>query len=405
MCYFLFLLAACCYSRYLSNPPSSKRWLTLALPLFAASFAMQSLLVYFYALFLFFFLRQEQGYGIAAAWRFCLRNAAALATPIVFFVAVRWLFPSYGIYQAYNKIQLSPLYLAKWLVVVPKRIAVDQLKDLAFAGRETLFFLALVGFSAAVLLPAWWAMRLPSRRLSGRQFALAFGYAVFLFYMVVFPYAIVGKFPVINTYFSRHGLLAAVPIAIGLVAVLRYALRNDRLFATCVGIVLVFCLVLQTRGYILWQNRYIKYLAIVEHLKRQPDELAGFVVLEDKADFGMPETISTYETSWMTKRAYGNERHLGFDATNFTQEAFRDMDVPAKHEYYMSRDFKPSRDASWITIDRGSAATELDIYPGYLGAGSKKRDFLELLIDVSIRPVEVPWTVDSPAETVSPKNR
>jgi hypothetical protein len=358
VCYFLFLLAACCYSQYLSDPPTSKRWLVLSLLLFMASFSMQSLLVCFYALFLFFFLRQEQGYGIAAAWRFCLRNAAALATPVVFFVAVRLLFPTHGTYEAYNKIELSPVNLAKWLVVVPKRLVVDPVKDLAFAGREPLFFLALVGFSLAVLWPAWWAMRLPSRRLSGRQFALTLGYAVLLYYLAMLPYSIVGKFPVINTYFSRHGMLAAVPIAIGLVVVLRFTLRNDWLFGAGVGMALVFCLVLQTRGYILWQNRYIKYLAVLEYLEHHPDELAGFVVLEDKADFGMPEQFRTTEINWLTKRAYGNERHMGFDALNFTQDSFHRMDVPAKHEYYMSGDFKPGHDASWITIKRDSDDTE-----------------------------------------------
>jgi hypothetical protein len=398
VCYFLFLLAACCYSRYLSDPPSSKRWLALALPLFAASFAMQSLLVYFYALFLFFFLREQRGYGLAAAWRFGLRNAPALALPVVFFFAVRWLFPTYGTYEEYNQIQWSPLFLAKWLAVVPKRIALDQLRDLAFAAREPLFFLALAAFAAAVLLPAWWILRLPSRRLSGRQFALALGYAVFLFYMAAFPYSIVGKFPVINTTYSRHGLLAAVPIAIGLAAVLRFALRSDRLFAACVGIVLAICVVQQTRAYILWQNRYIKFVAIVEHLRRTPDELAPIVVLDDKAQFGMPEFFRNYEANWITKRAYGNERHMGFDTTNFTKEYFDQMNVPAKRAYCMAHDFQPGDGASWITIEPTSPKTELGVYLGYLTAGAHTNEFLDSLVDVKIEPAEVPFSLDEPDE-------
>jgi hypothetical protein len=353
----------------------------------------------------FFFLRAEQGFGIAAAWRFCLRNAAALATPVVFFVAMRLLFPTYGTYEAYNKVQFSPLFVAKWLVVVPKRIAVDQLKDVTFAGREPLFFLALVGFAAIVLVPALAAMRLPMRRLTPRRFAIMLGYAVFLFYAAMFPYAIVGKFPYIHTYTSRHGLLAAIPIAIGLVAVLRYVLRGDRLFAASVAAVLVFCVVMQTRGYVLWQNRYIKYLAIAEHLRREPNELAPFVVLEDNADFGMPEPFRNYETNWITKRAYGNERHMGFDETNFTPEYFRQMDVPAKREYCMARDFKGGGEASWVTVERASPRTELGIYLGYLAAGADEPDFLESLVDTSIRPVEVPWALESPLAEPVPGGR
>ncbi|MEX0676132.1 MAG: hypothetical protein WD063_03605 [Pirellulales bacterium] len=393
VCYFLFFLAACCYSRYLSDPASSKRWLALAVPLFLLSFTTQSLLVYFYALLLFFFLRQAQGYGITAAWRFCLRNALALALPVAFFLTVRWSSPSHGTYESYNQVQLTPLHLAKWLVVVPKRIALDSLRELAFV--QPLFFLALAAWSTVVLVPGWWARRLPSRRLTGREFALVLGYAIGLFYMGVFPYAAVGKFPVINTYTSRHGLLAAVPIAIGLVAVLRYALRKDGVFSAGVGAVLLCCLMLQTRSYILWQNRYIKYLAIVENLKDQPDRLASFVVLQDDADFGMPEAIRSYEASWITKRAYGNERHMGFDPANFTQEYFRQMDVPAKHEYYSSREFQPSRDASWIKVERNSSLTDLGIYLGYLAAGSGKHDFLKSLVRLSVRRVEVPWEVGS----------
>jgi hypothetical protein len=402
VCYFLFLLASCCYSRYLSDPPSSKWWLVLALPLFLASFAMQSLLVYFYALFLFFFLRQQQGFGVAALWRFALRNAVALVMPVVFFLTVHWLFPTYGTYEEYNQIKMSPVLFAKWLVVVPKRVALDQLKDLGFAGREPLFFLALLGFAAVVLLPAWWVRRLPSKRPTGREFAYTFAYAVFLFYAAVFPYAIVGKFPVVNEYTSRHGLLAAVPIAIGMVAVLRYALRNDRLFAVSVGIVLAICVVQKTRASILWQNRYIKYVAIVEHLKDTPDELASFVVLDDQANFGMPTHYRNYEVNWITKRAYGNERHMGFDTTNFTPEYYKQMNVPAKRAFCMAGDFEPSDDVSWITIEDRSPYTELGTYLGYLLAGSQRHDFLESLVDLSIRPAKVPWTLDEPADTPPP---
>jgi hypothetical protein len=293
---------------------------------------------------------------------------------------------------------MSPTFVAKWLVVVPKRIAVDQLKDVAFAGREPTFFLALVGFSAIVLLPALLAMRLPTRQITGRQFAIALAYAIFLFYAAAFPYAIVGKFPVINDYTSRHGLLAAIPIAIGLVVVPRFALRSDRWFAAGVLLVLMFCVVMQTRGYILWQNRYIKYVAIVEHLRRQPDELAPLVVIEDNADFGMSEPFRSYETNWITKRAYGNERHLGFDKTNFTSDYFHQMDVPAKHEYCMSRDFKPGPEASWITVDRASDASELRIYLDYLTAGAGEADFLKSLLNVNVRTVDVPFDVGAPAK-------
>jgi hypothetical protein len=101
--------------------------------------------------------------------------------------------------------------------------------------------------------------------------------------------------------------------------------------------------------------------------------------------------------NWITKRAFGNERHLGFDASEFDEATFRRIHVPVKHAYYMSRDFRPGRDASWVKIERGSDDSELEIYLRYLTSGPDEPEFLRSLVRLEIEPVEVPWPVDSRA--------
>jgi hypothetical protein len=95
--------------------------------------------------------------------------------------------------------------------------------------------------------------------------------------------------------------------------------------------------------------------------------------------------------NWLTKQAFGNERHLGFDATTFDESMFRRMDVPVKRAYHMARDFEPGQGASRITIERDSDKSELEIYLGYFGAGSNLSEFLKSLVRLSVQPAEVPW--------------
>jgi hypothetical protein len=132
---------------------------------------------------------------------------------------------------------------------------------------------------------------------------------------------------------------------------------------------------------VLWQNRYVKYLAIVENLKGQDAKLQSVVVFDDRADIGRHEILRSYEADWMLKRAFGNERHIGFDAKLIDKATFARSQRDWDREYYMFSEAVFGPNATKIAVVQNSSLSEPKIFFEYYFGGAEERNaFLKSLV-------------------------
>lgn len=395
----LFLLAACIYSRHLKDFSLRSPLVWLALVLFLLSFTIESLLVFFYGLFAYFFWI-EHGRASWPAVRASLRqHSVALILPPIYFAAKHFLFPVRGHFAEYNQLEPSLTNFVKCLVVAPKRIMFDQLIDAVhFVGGAPKFFLIL----AAICLPACIVaglllVRRPTRRPSARECLAMIGFAVFMFIAAMFAYCAVGKFPLINNYNCRHGLLASIPIAIAVVAVWRFMAHSNGLYCWGMLAALLLCMTLSWRSEIRWENRYAKYLAIVENLRDYQAELTPSVVIDDRSRLGMPEMTRDYEINWMLKQATGNERHLGLNSVeadaNAAATLSRDL-YQWDREFYMFQDVPYpetqgplhfDEDTTRVVVSDAEPANELATAAGIAFSSDKRqRELVKSLVKLKL---------------------
>ena len=372
--------------------PSPRRLVALAL-LALAMVLMNSLFVWIYGVLFCAFLATAERYRVRDAWAFFKRHPLIHILPPLEFLALRLAFPRAGQAAHYNEIQVDPGQIGKMLVVAPKRIVVDQVVDFfAFVRHDPAFFSMLVIYAVVALAGVGWAMRrAETQRPTARKLAdILLGSAV-LFVTGVFPYAVVGKFPQVDNYCDRHAILTLVPVAVGIVIVLRFVIRSDRGFRIAGMIVLTSCCVLQLRNYVLWQNRYIKYLAVIENLKGQEDRLQSVIVFDDHADFGKREQLRAYEANRMLKQAFHDERHIGFDATLLNKAMFDHAQHELDRVLNMFSDAKFGSEATLVDIERGGPLSESRIFFGYYLACDERAAFVKPLVKLRF--------TDTPVET------
>jgi hypothetical protein len=382
--YAAFFTGMVVYFRDLRPPKPASLRMLLAVGLFAIALALlSSNLVYIYGMFACVFLASGHAPWIRSSLTFAKENLLFLILPPVEFFAIRLAFPRTGRAVHYNEIQPDSGQVAKMMLVAPKRIVIDQLADLwSFVRHDTAFFALLLVYAALAFAGiAIGIRRFPTRRPTGKQLLGILVGAAVLFAAGVFPYAIVGKFMQINSYNDRHAILAMLPVAIGIVMVLRFALRSDRAFRIAGLILLVLCCVLQVRNYVLWQNRYVKYLAIAENLKGQEDRLQSIIVFDDQAELGERELLRGYEANWILKQAFQDERHIGFDAKLINKAAFDHARNDLERNVYMFQDAQFGPNSTRIDVLRETPLTEPMIYCKYYLSGADERNaFLKSLV-------------------------
>jgi hypothetical protein len=392
MAYAAFFMGLAVYFRELQPPRVLSLRFSSSLILLAISFSvMNSLYVYIYGVLFCVFLAVAKKPYVHSGWRFVTQNLLLVALPPIEFLALRLIFPRTGRWTSYNEIELDSGQIGKMMLVAPKRIVLDPLFDLAgFVLHSPAFFLLLFAYAVAALVLVGWALRRASTgRPSSKSLLLILVGSAVLFVSGVFPYAAVGKFPQINSYNDRHGILALLPVAIGIVMVLRYSLRGDRAFHIAGMAVLALCGAVQMRNYVLWQNRYVKYLAMIENLKGQEAHLNSVVVFDDHADFGERELLRAHEANWILKQAFQDERHIGFDAKLINKVTFTRAQQDWDRAYYMFSQASFGPTATRIDVLRDNALSEPRIFFGYyLASGEKRAEFLKSLLKLTFIDTE-----------------
>lgn len=268
----LFLLSAWSIAKAI-DASGPRQWLLRFLGVigFVLSFTNAALLVYyagFYILFFFSYRRISQLPLLISVWRFVRRFPELLLLPPATWWARSILTPQYGWYERYNEPQLGqiPVNLGSFFRNVP---AYTFNAALAWISAHPIIVCAMLGASLLWYLLGPRDCIFTRSSMSTLHF-LWFG-AVLLVFAVI-PFAAAGKYfwPVPIGEISRHCILAPLPGAIILFALLRLVLTwrlgmTSRLMAPIVAFLLVVLGVQYTPVYLLERAEWIHSRSILCH--------------------------------------------------------------------------------------------------------------------------------------------
>jgi len=198
--------------------------------------------------------------------------------PLVFLFAQKKLNAVHKIYGNYNSLFTDPIKISKNLIkslIYPQIQFVEKIKD--HLMDDPFDFLLILSVSAVISMVLVYLLRYKpvvsqvSLKVKTSPSRLIIT-GILLLIIAVFPYSLVNKPVHAIGYAGRFSLLYGIPVVIILwgfyrLLKIRYRIKQFLVFAF-----LTICISSVIMDQILWQNRYIKYLAIVEELKSHPDE-------------------------------------------------------------------------------------------------------------------------------------
>ena len=267
----------------------------LALTLFALSFNIPSLLVFYALPISEWYWREQQELRIGAAWKWAVRRLDFMILPFAYWFIKITYFTPYTVYERYNQdfslknLVLSLIFIGDSLV----RLEVTVYLLIAFFAFAH-WFLADTSVQDSPH-----STRL--RRVGAWALALA-----------IFPYCIVGAAPVFGLWDSHNQLLMPLGIALVVVGLLTAFPREIRgaAFAFVIGL----SLALNIGAYALIYQDWGKKTELVSLLKGD-DRIrrATLVVFDDRSRLGRDIRYPFYEWNGLLILAYGN-------ATRFSLE-------------------------------------------------------------------------------------
>ncbi len=376
-CYFLFLLAAWLLLR--SAPTNSSRGpgvlsRLVSLLLFFLAFNLNSLLVFYYSflLLLFFHLKQAHSLSWSATAKTLLpRYLDFILLPFVYWTGKKVLFPTHGLYEGYNALNLNVDSVVVHLFAFSKTAGYAQVDAsvsrllehpliwlLAMIGTYLAYFTIRKSNDAAISTEHEVVAHKPPNSI----WLLLFG--VLMLVSGVFAYAAVGLSPALSGWNTRHTVLVALPMALLIVAALRpiwVSRLNDRqggidrrLISILIGCSLLTAFSLSTITYYIgWQARAVKDRAIMTDLL-DANVLRKFSVfwIDDQYPLGGERLYRFYEWSSMFKKTWGGESRIGLQIQGYNGAALTGLKQYYIKLYNLS-EFDPSGCQAGLTITRG----------------------------------------------------
>lgn len=338
LAYTLFLLGA--YIALRSFETAGRNALVqrvLALVIIGFSFRYNSLLVFYFPFLILFLIGRKHewsGKDFRGKLTAVTRYGDFILLPFVYWGLSRLLWKRQNEYAEYNH-----------LIIDPKQWAVDfwqSVNNAIFAQFHNVKILAsnrpLLAISLivlAIVAERYFSARQSKKagqvstgttddsRRAADMFKIAF-FAFFLLVCALFPYLVVGKFPSVEGWDTRHALLISLPVAVGLVAIGRslhyiYPLgRVPHLSGLLAGLLVVAFILVTCKIYLEWQVRWIKDSSFIVNLrelpKEQTDRVNIIVMTVDDFTAGY-EFYRFYEYAAMFKMAWGNESKIGFHSS------------------------------------------------------------------------------------------
>lgn len=340
---------------------------------FGIAFRVSSFLVYYFAFLLLLLLYENQTLRpfnwVRVVKRALTNYLDYLCYPFIYFVVIKKLFPSIGLYANYNSFStfssfpLRP-YVGCYYYFFENAVW-DQFKISLMVMYHHpvlcvglfLLFCFLFSFNYNREIPV-------SDDNSGAVFLFLYG--VLLFFFAAFPYAAVLKFPSETGVDTRHSLLVGLPVGIICFSIICLCLRAGKLkkigqLAIC--LLLMLMCISSIDNYLSWQLHWIKDRSVIYKLsEKDPDKTTVFWV---KDDFIIPSTEpwhQFYAYSSMFYYAWKEDTRIGLDIRD---KAFYKtwMHTEGKKHFRVTRynlaGFDPDGPQELMTISKGPLAVNL----------------------------------------------
>jgi len=381
-----------------------------SLALWALSFTINSLLVFYYGFLLVLILHARYSRGISLKHvftRFLPRRLDYVLLPLLYWVVARGFFPPHGIYSDYNQLSFSPWVMTAVYNAFVNNAVYAQLSNALknLLNYPVFVLLILLGLLWACSTPLSGSIRFLDKKVKSYALLL-FGFV--LLALAIFPYAVVDKAPSAQGWETRHALLVALPVAIILVAITRLALGDKTGSISRLGLFFLTILLLaftlsSINNYLSWQARWVKDQSIMENLSTlENTENVSVFWVDDQFQVGGEETYRFYEWSSIFKSVWGDESRIGLDQRAYTPD-FLTQGLRYFNDRYNLSDFDPAGCQAILTIRRGpDSSSNAGMSMRYLFCKFFCKDslahFLHGVTDLQVEPISTPEAVSCPAE-------
>lgn len=316
----LLFLVACSITSSMGrmfDPGRFRSW--VAIVLFFLSFNMASLIPLFYCWYFYMGHRRSGAWSIRSLL-FTRWDSALLLLPVVYFLIKLIVFPTYGLYENYNKI--VPSNIVNWetwrtffkVLIFPGFLEHSMLSTTASMCVFPLFLALLFFFSKRL-------MTSDDRATTSINVGLVFAILI----LAVLPYVLVAQPPRLLGWESRHTAAASLVLPFFIYGVfsrysekLSFILLKPRAMSYALVCSLCFLGVISSlSSYISLEAVAIKNSAFVEFLKSNPDiskNYGSFEIVDKVGDFDdrfyfrEEDHESFYGWAYLIKQAWGQER-------------------------------------------------------------------------------------------------
>lgn len=363
--YGLFLLCFI-FALFLFTIYENKKYLFLRfiiLLLFAVSFLLNSLLVFYFILFLFLF-RKEKIINYKSLCNILSRNLDFLLLPFVFWLIKLQFFKIGGLYALENYNQFDSrglLFLPLGVFRTLQYSFFEMLKRIweTLTGNYffiiLLFALILSRFLQRLAVYEGKQIQVFNRKINDKLFYLCLG--LFLFILGALPYIMVEKVPSYNNYDGRHQILLTFGTAfmvLGFVEIL----INQRLRKYFYAVFISSCIILNFNLLLNYQKNWFRQLSIMEHLKGEPLIRQYYTFLiEDNSDKFCEAVTTYYVYTGMLYNIMGKQDKFAITKDKFEQviKSYGSIDkLLINKEVFKMKDFKPTNFECVIRISNGS---------------------------------------------------
>ncbi|MBI5568388.1 MAG: hypothetical protein HY914_00430 [Desulfomonile tiedjei] len=384
----------------------------VVLLLFFVSFNNNALLVFYFGFLWLLFVSVGHDRGptsrLPSPFRFLTRHLDYVVLPFAFWLVKEAFFPRHGEYAGYNRFVDTPIPLLKALYYFLANAVYGQMNEALLQVAHY----PLVALAAGLIaLGAYDRFNLGSQRFFGDRSCstrfLLFG--VVLLGMAIFPYIVVGLWPDLSGWSSRHAMMVGLPLAMLVMwATCSVFLNSARSLSRSGFVALVVLMVglglVNIRNHMGWEARWVKDRSIMAHLAQihRPANLS-VIRVDDRYPIGSNDYYRFYEWTGMFREVWGDQRVIGLDLRVSSTELLPE-DSSLSSERYLLKDFNPKGCQSVMTIRRGPIEySEWDLVLRYffyrfMNPGGMT-SFLSRVTDVQLKPLEAPQA--EPCEKIS----
>lgn len=375
VCYLLFVIGVYVAVRSYCVPGLRKYALRLvSLVLLFFSFSTNSFLVFYsgFIVFMVFFVRRTKMVSIlAAAKSYVFRHIDFLLLPFVYWGIKEAVMPRHGVYENYNRVQMSLKALVLGYVKFIPNAVLLQLNE----ALLQLLALPALWLVLAAMMVFWYIKHGSTRSVTfesptSPRSLIAVGVALVLLAML--PYALVSKPATVVGWQTRFSLLVSIGVGVIIVGVCKALCTGPGGQLSRGGLAVLGTLVLafattMVDSYISWEMRWVKDNSVTMHLRSMPPCSASTYWIDDQ--FPLPSEVSLepywdYDWSTIFKDAWGGETRTGiYPGTNLASYD------STKGESYRTREW--GRICNLSGYDASGPQARLTIRSGPSGNGIK----------------------------------